>query len=76
MSDAAATPASAGVHDAEIDTLFDAAGTLAAGIPGFRPRQSQTDMARAVADAITTQGTLLAEAGTGTGKTFAYLVPA
>ena len=33
-------------------------------------------MARAVADAIATQGTLLAEAGTGTGKTFAYLVPA
>ncbi len=76
MSDAAATPASAGVHDAEIDTLFDAAGTLAAGIPGFRPRQSQTDMARAVADAIAQQGSLLAEAGTGTGKTFAYLVPA
>ena len=33
-------------------------------------------MARAVAQAIATQGTLLAEAGTGTGKTFAYLVPA
>jgi len=66
----------AGIHDAEINDLFSAAGTLAKGIEGFRPRQSQTDMARAVADAIQSRSTLLAEAGTGTGKTFAYLVPA
>ena len=64
------------MHDAEINDLFSAAGTLAKGIEGFRPRQSQTDMARAVADAIQSRSTLLAEAGTGTGKTFAYLVPA
>ena len=70
------TPATSGEHDAEVADLFAADGGLAAGIAGFRPRQSQTDMARAVADAIATQGTLLAEAGTGTGKTFAYLVPA
>ena len=66
----------AGIHDAEINDLFSASGTLAKGIEGFRPRQSQTDMARAVADTIQSRGTLLAEAGTGTGKTFAYLVPA
>ena len=66
----------AGIHDAEINDLFSASGTLATSIEGFRPRQSQTDMARAVADAIQSRGTLLAEAGTGTGKTFAYLVPA
>ncbi len=66
----------AGIHDAEINDLFSASGTLAKGIEGFRPRQSQTDMARAVADAIQNRSTLLAEAGTGTGKTFAYLVPA
>jgi len=66
----------AGIHDAEINDLFSASGTLAKGIDGFRPRQSQTDMARAVADTIQSRGTLLAEAGTGTGKTFAYLVPA
>ena len=66
----------AGIHDAEINDLFSASGTLARGIEGFRPRQSQTDMARAVADAIQGRSTLLAEAGTGTGKTFAYLVPA
>jgi len=66
----------AGIHDAEINDLFSASGTLAKGIDGFRPRQSQTDMARAVADTIQSRGTLIAEAGTGTGKTFAYLVPA
>ncbi len=64
------------VHDAEVDQLFSAGGSLSLAIPGFHPRQSQIDMARAIADAISRQGTLLAEAGTGTGKTFAYLVPA
>lgn len=43
---------------------------------GYRPRQAQTEMAKAVADAIAGQKTLLAEAGTGTGKTYAYLAPA
>ncbi len=76
MTEPLETHGTSGQHDAEVDALFAADGTLAAGIAGFRPRQSQTDMARAVADAIATQGTLLAEAGTGTGKTFAYLVPA
>ena len=65
-----------GEHDAEIDELFSDHGALACSIDDFRPRQSQTDMARAVADAIARRATLLAEAGTGTGKTFAYLVPA
>ncbi len=64
------------LHDADVEALFSAEGTLASGIAGFRPRRSQTDMAKSVADAIATQGTLIAEAGTGTGKTFAYLVPA
>ena len=79
MTDIATRTASevtAGIHDAEIDALFSATGVLAKGIPGFRPRQSQTDMARAVANTIHSCATLLAEAGTGTGKTFAYLVPA
>ncbi len=76
MTEPLETPATSGEHDAEVEDLFAADGSLAAGIAGFRPRQSQTAMARAVADAIATQGTLLAEAGTGTGKTFAYLVPA
>ena len=76
MTDPLAETGPADSHDAEVDHLFAADGSLARGIPGFRPRQSQTDMARAIAQAISSQGTLLAEAGTGTGKTFAYLVPA
>lgn len=51
-------------------------GALAERIPAFRPREAQQALARSVADAIDRRGTLLAEAGTGTGKTFAYLVPA
>lgn len=42
----------------------------------FRARPFQLEMAQAVAEAIATQGRLVAEAGTGTGKTVAYLVPA
>jgi ATP-dependent DNA helicase DinG len=42
----------------------------------FVPRDSQRDLALAVFDTIAERGTLVAEAGTGTGKTFAYLVPA
>lgn len=64
------------VHDEAIDQLFSGTGTLATGIPGFRPRQSQTEMAKAVAQALAGQRTLIVEAGTGTGKTFAYLAPA
>jgi len=45
-------------------------------MPGFEPRDGQRRMASAVASVIDTGGTLLAEAGTGTGKTLAYLVPA
>ncbi len=45
-------------------------------IPGFQPRQAQLDMAESVASAIKNQGQVVVEAGTGTGKTFAYLVPA
>jgi ATP-dependent DNA helicase DinG len=63
-------------HEAEVDRLFDAHGPLAQAVAGFRPRQSQTEMAKAIARAIARHGTLIAEAGTGTGKTFAYLAPA
>lgn len=51
-------------------------GDLAGNISAFRPRVAQQDLAGAVAHAFDTRGVLLAEAGTGTGKTFAYLVPA
>jgi ATP-dependent DNA helicase DinG len=65
-----------GAHDADVDKLFDANGPLSQSVAGFRPRKSQTEMAKAIAEAIATQKTLVAEAGTGTGKTFAYLAPA
>tara|TARA_R110001599_G_scaffold159052_1_gene346006 strand:+ start:26483 stop:28510 length:2028 start_codon:yes stop_codon:yes gene_type:complete len=63
-------------HDAEIDRLFGIDSPLGDAIGGFRPRRSQTEMAKAIAAAVANQQTLIAEAGTGTGKTFAYLVPA
>ena len=55
---------------------FSQNGTLAKAIDGFSPRQAQTDMAMGVAHAIEKQSSLIVEAGTGTGKTFAYLIPA
>ena len=51
-------------------------GPLAAALEGFRPRREQLQMADAVASTLESRGTLVVEAGTGTGKTFAYLVPA
>ena len=51
-------------------------GDLARALPAFAPRPAQQDLSAAIADAFEGRGVLLAEAGTGTGKTFAYLVPA
>jgi len=59
-----------------ISQLFAASGRLSSGIDGFVPRQAQTDMALAVEKTIAGKVPLIVEAGTGTGKTFAYLVPA
>jgi ATP-dependent DNA helicase DinG len=56
--------------------LFGAEGPLADAVPAFRPRRGQLTMALAVAEALENRGKLVVEAGTGTGKTFAYLVPA
>ncbi len=56
--------------------ILGAKGPLAQRIPGFAPRVQQQEMAEAVAHAIEAKETLVVEAGTGTGKTFAYLVPA
>ena len=62
------------MHD--LDDIFSAQGALAQAVEGFRVRGGQLEMAHAVAAAIREQSVLVAEAGTGTGKTFAYLVPA
>ncbi|HAS63935.1 MAG TPA: ATP-dependent helicase [Vibrio sp.] len=59
-----------------ITKTFSQDGALGKAIPGFQPRQAQLDMADAVYKAIQDQSQLVIEAGTGTGKTFAYLVPA
>lgn len=60
----------------DLSDIFGPKGRLAARLPELEYRPSQLQMARAVDQAITAGGTLLAEAGTGTGKTLAYLVPA
>ena len=62
------------MHD--MDDIFGVDGPLAGALPDFRARASQSRMAERVADALAAREPLLVEAGTGTGKTFAYLVPA
>ena len=59
-----------------VDAIFAEGGVLARAIADFEPRPGQVEMSRAVARAFEDGGVLLAEAGTGTGKTLAYLVPA
>jgi len=56
--------------------LFGASGPLAASLAGYTPRAGQVVMAEHVAAALAGRDTLIVEAGTGTGKTYAYLVPA
>lgn len=60
----------------EIERIFAPEGPLAAAVPGFRPRPQQLEMAQRIAAAIAGNLALVTEAGTGTGKTFAYLAPA
>ena len=72
----AASAKQAASQSAQLATMFADTGTLATAIPGYRPRASQQKMAEAVAKAIAENDTVIVEAGTGTGKTFAYLVPA
>ena len=56
--------------------FFSHEGPLSTIISGYQPRAAQLEMADAIADAIESKQNLIAEAGTGTGKTFAYLAPA
>jgi len=59
-----------------LERTFAADGPFAGHVPSFRLRAEQLEMSQAIGEAIETTGVLVAEAGTGTGKTFAYLVPA
>ncbi|MCP4606878.1 MAG: ATP-dependent DNA helicase [Proteobacteria bacterium] len=56
--------------------IFDVQGPIASALSRYELRDAQVEMTRAVEEAIDRGGVLLAEAGTGTGKTLAYLVPA
>jgi ATP-dependent DNA helicase DinG len=62
--------------DAALAAAFAPDGPLSRAIPDYRAREQQLEMARRVARAMRERHVLLAEAGTGTGKTIAYLVPA
>jgi ATP-dependent DNA helicase DinG len=59
-----------------VASVFASDGPLSRAFGAFEPRPSQIEMARAVADTFDSGGIVLAEAGTGTGKTLAYLAPA
>lgn len=59
----------------DLADVFSMTGPMAQAMPDYRVRQSQVEMAQAVGQALKERSALVAEAGTGTGKTFAYLVP-
>jgi ATP-dependent DNA helicase DinG len=59
-----------------VDQIFGPGGRLEAVLPGYEPRPEQAALAAAVDSALATDEHLLAEAGTGTGKSLAYLIPA
>ena len=61
---------------AAVQAAFSPEGVLARTLPGFRSRPGQIEMAQAVAHTLENGGVLVVEAGTGTGKTLAYVVPA
>lgn len=58
-----------------IRDIFSSSGPLASSLPGYTPREQQIEMADQVSQAIEQSDTLIVEAGTGTGKTYAYLAP-
>ncbi|MBV8497044.1 MAG: ATP-dependent DNA helicase, partial [Gammaproteobacteria bacterium] len=60
----------------DLEDIFGSAGPLARTLPDFKVRREQLRMAERIAAALAARESLVVEAGTGTGKTFAYLVPA
>ncbi len=64
------------VDPAELRALLGPGGAVSEVLPGFEERQEQLRMMEAVAEALNTSEHLLVEAGTGTGKSMAYLLPA
>ena len=76
MPEVPAVPGPGSLADRVAGLFEPATGALAASLDGFEPRPGQQALARGVAAAFEQGQVLLAEAGTGTGKTLAYLVPA
>lgn len=64
------------IDTGQVAAFFGREGGLSTAMPSFSPRPSQRDMACEVAAAFNTASILMAEAGTGTGKSLAYLLPA
>jgi ATP-dependent DNA helicase DinG len=64
------------VDPADIDHLFSSTGPFARSFGGYERREGQVRMAKAVGAALSDSACLIVEAGTGTGKSLAYLVPA
>jgi len=64
------------VEAAAVDSVFTSTGALPDLVVGYEPRQGQIDMAKQVANTLNKDGLLVVEAGTGTGKSLAYLAPA
>src|SRR6202045_3828821 len=62
--------------NSDFNDVFNGEGPLARALPGYAHRPEQAAMAKAVGRALARLEPLIIEAGTGTGKTFAYLVPA
>jgi ATP-dependent DNA helicase DinG len=69
-------PVAVAAYEDIVRATFSPGGALARAVPDFEARSGQIEMAAAVARVLERGGVLLAEAGTGTGKTLAYLVPA
>lgn len=76
FDDDIASSDAAGRPRAQATEVLGADGAFAAAVEGFRVREGQLQLAQAIEQAIDTRDALVAEAGTGTGKTYAYLVPA
>ena len=63
------------MHD-DMEHIFGQDGLLSQQVESYAPRQQQLDMAQTIEKTLAEHTVLIAEAGTGTGKTFAYLAPA
>lgn len=77
---ASSTPLTGLLHlsepELDVASILGSEGRIAARLSGYEARSQQLEMAEAVAKALRAEQHLIAEAGTGTGKSFAYLVPA